>query len=182
MEGPCLDRGGLSQADKGDTARPTLIPALCTHLGKEGGETLYGKPVRGELSCLLCFCRYRCFSGSHRVPCCAILVQLLVIKKNGCKGLPHVPLYVVGQRAEEDVDSHVVRGPVPYETDKKIDALQCPEGSFHLGQILVISDHVSRRKPVGRLTRPDHIDSYEYIQSDLLVKHKKSMGYHEIRG
>ena len=48
-----------------------------------------------------------------------------------------MPLDITGKHAEEDVRSYVIFGPVPYGTDKKLDAFEGPEDPLHLREVLV---------------------------------------------
>jgi hypothetical protein len=70
-----------------------------------------------------------------------------------------MPLYVIGEGAEEDVGSHVILGAVVNGTDKKVDTLQGPKDPFHPGKVFVVPYHIGGRK--GWFTRTDHVDPVE---------------------
>src|SRR5712691_2088769 len=102
--------------------------------------------------------RSRRLRGSHGIALVTVVPPVLILEEDWRPSLPHMPLQVVGERAQEDVGADAIGNPVIDGPDLEIDPLQAAEGALHLGKSLVVPDRVFCRETFLRLAGPHDVD------------------------
>ena len=128
---------------------------------QQAAKAMNGKPALRLVCFLLCLGRCRRLSRLDRVAFAPILLQFLVGIQQRRQGPPHLPLDVVGQKAQKQMGAHARIDPMMNRPHAQVQPLEATEGLLHLRQALVSADAISRRKGFGTLTRADHVDAVE---------------------
>ena len=139
-QGIAHNRGQMSQQPGEAQGRRAVCEPAAVHLG----QSRLGAPGRGNRIALPRRVRRHFVREQKRLP-----------------GFGQVPLYVIGEHAEEDVGLDACFQAMPDRAHLKIDALQRPEGALHLGQPLIVQHGGLRAHVRFRDAGADHIQAIE---------------------